>query len=253
MFDYDLIVPQVFCLMTEVEAEIKIKNVSPANLKYEWTPLDCIKRGQGTSKVMLDVTKAKDVIVTVTESVLGCVLKDTFSIAPRTVVVTASAAPDTLIRLLKSTDIFVVNPQQGWKYLWSNGNTNQRQTVSPKETTTYTVTVTDVEGCTGTATVTVRVRQPICEEDVFIPTAFTPNGDGNNDVLYVRSNYIDEMELIIYNRWGQEVFTTKDKNQGWDGTYKGTTLSPDAFAYYLRAKCIDGEEIKRKGNVSLLK
>ena len=76
---------------------------------------------------------------------------------------------------------------------------------------------------------------------------------GINDVLFVRSNYIDEMDFLIYYRWGQEIFNTKDKNIGWDGSFKGATLSPDVYAYYLRVKCVDGTEIKRQGNVSLLK
>ena len=61
------------------------------------------------------------------------------------------------------------------------------------------------------------------------------------------------MELIIFNRWGQEVFKSVNQNDGWDGTFKGVTLAPDAFAYYLKVKCIDGTEIQRKGNVSILK
>jgi gliding motility-associated-like protein len=251
-FDYELIVPELFCLDTEIEAEIIIKNEG-INFTYQWLPLDCIVSGQGTAKVTIDVSETKDVIVIVTHPTIGCTLRDTFNIEPRRVIVTVAAQPDTVIRLLNSTDIFVSNPQPGWTYLWSNGSTNVRQTVSPSETTTYTVTVTDQEGCTGTAQITITVIPPDCEEDVFIPNAFSPNGDRANDVLLVRSNYIDEMELIIYNRWGREVFKSTDQNTGWDGTFNGATLAPDAFAYFLKVRCIDGTEIRRQGNVSLLK
>jgi gliding motility-associated-like protein len=251
-FDYELIVPELFCLDTEIEAEIIIKNEG-INFTYQWLPLDCIVSGQGTAKVTIDVSETKDVIVIVTHPTIGCTLRDTFNIEPRRVIVTVAAQPDTVIRLLNSTDIFISNPQPGWTYLWSNGSTNVRQTVSPSETTTYTVTVTDQEGCTGTAQITITVIPPDCEEDVFIPNAFSPNGDRANDVLLVRSNYIDEMELIIYNRWGREVFKSTDQNTGWDGTFNGATLAPDAFAYFLKVRCIDGTEIRRQGNVSLLK
>jgi hypothetical protein len=69
---------------------------------------------------------------------------------------------------------------------------------------TYSVTVTDDMGCTSTDEITIIVRLPECDEtDVFLPSAFTPNGDGINDVLYLRSNFIESMELVIFNRWGR--------------------------------------------------
>ena len=125
---------------------------------------------------------------------------------------------------------------------------------NPTTTTTYVVVVTDINGCTAVDNVTVTVRTAKCDEtDVFIPNAFTPNNDGNNDIFRVRSNFIDELELIIYNRWGQEVFRTTDKNGGWDGTFNGQELAPDAYAYYLSVLCINAETYKKKGNVSLLR
>ena len=95
---------------------------------------------------------------------------------------------------------------------------------------------------------------PQCDEtDVYIPNAFSPNGDGVNDILYVRSNYIDEFTMIIYNRWGQEVFKTSSLGQGWDGKFNNQDLSPDAYAYYILVKCTDGEEYTKRGNISLLR
>jgi gliding motility-associated-like protein len=116
------------------------------------------------------------------------------------------------------------------------------------------VTVTDEMGCTATDMITIFVRQPVCDEtDVFLPSAFSPNGDGVNDVLYVRSNFIDEMEILIYDRWGEQVFASKDQSIGWDGTYKGKTLAPDVYAYTLRVLCINQAEYTVRRNVSLMK
>ena len=137
--------------------------------------------------------------------------------------------------------------------MWSNGGTGIKQVVIINETTVFTVTATDSNGCTGTARIEIKVRPPQCADDVFIPTAFSPNGDNNNDELMVRSNYITDMELIIYNRWGQEVFSTKDQTIGWSGRLNGEELSPDVYAYWLKARCQDGEEIIKRGNVSLLR
>jgi gliding motility-associated-like protein len=167
--------------------------------------------------------------------------------------VEAGAAPDTEIYLGESVDIFVVDTIAGDTYEWNNGATTSNQTVTPEETTTYTVTVTDVDGCTGIASITITVIQPECEEDVFLPNAFTPNGDDVNSVLFVRSNFVDEMLLIIYNRWNEEVFRSTSQNVGWDGTYKGVDLAPDSYAYYLTVTCVDGFTIERSGNINLIR
>src|SRR5690606_31279313 len=94
----------------------------------------------------------------------------------------------------------------------------------------YTVVVTDQFGCQGTASVNVVVENPFCDErDIYLPNAFTPNGDGENDLLFVRGNYITSIDFHIYNRWGQEVFSTTDQSTPWDGTFNGKKLQPDVF------------------------
>lgn len=120
---------------------------------------------------------------------------------------------------------------------------------SPLETTTYTI-VASYNGCTGSDTVTVWV-DIICG-DLFIPTAFSPNNDGENDVLYVYGNCIETIELTIFDRWGEKVFETTDPKQGWDGTFNGRVLNPAGFAYVLKAT-VKGEQISKKGNVTLVK
>ena len=86
-----------------------------------------------------------------------------------------------------------------------------------------------------------------------VPTAFSPNGDGNNDVLYVRGGAIVTMELRIYNRWGELVFETHRQDIGWDGTYKGEPQEMDAYAYILNATFIDGTSMQKQGNITLLR
>ncbi len=120
---------------------------------------------------------------------------------------------------------------------------------SPVSTTVYTITAT-LNGCTGYDTVTVFVD--ILCGDLFIPTAFSPNGDGQNDVLYVMSNCITELEFAIFDRWGEKVFETTDPKQGWDGTFNGKKMNPAAFAYYLTAK-VKGEDVSKKGTISIVK
>ena len=89
--------------------------------------------------------------------------------------------------------------------------------------------------------------------DVFIPNAFSPNGDGVNDVLYVRGNMINKLTFKVFDRWGELVFETDTLNAGWDGSFNDKKLDPAVFVYHLNATCDDGEEVFLKGNVTLLK
>ncbi|HEX4886744.1 MAG TPA: gliding motility-associated C-terminal domain-containing protein, partial [Luteibaculaceae bacterium] len=89
--------------------------------------------------------------------------------------------------------------------------------------------------------------------NIFVPNAFTPNGDGENDKLFVRGNYITDIYFAVYDRWGERVFETKDQLIGWDGTYKGEPLSPAVFVYYLEITCLGERKYFQKGNVTLIR
>lgn len=127
-------------------------------------------------------------------------------------------------------------------------------TATPTQTTVYTVVMTDALGCSNTDTVLVVVQNVLCEEpEIFIPNAFTPNGDSNNDFMYVRGNTIRELTFRIYNRWGQKVFETNDPSIGWDGTFNGKPATPAVYVYYVDAVCYDNQQFFKKGNISLIR
>ena len=124
----------------------------------------------------------------------------------------------------------------------------------PMVTTTYVVVVTDEFGCIKTDTVLVYVRDVICEEPyVFVPNAFTPNGDGKNDILYVRGEVVSEVSFKVYDRWGEKVFETTDMTQGWDGTFRGQPCEAGVYDYHLQVTCLGMKRYFRKGNVTLLR
>ena len=130
---------------------------------------------------------------------------------------------------------------------------SQNPIATPVQTTTYTLTITDINGCTSEDTVTIFVAE-LCDTDpIFIPTAFSPNGDGINDKFIVRGICIDKLNLIIYDRWGEKVFETNDKNKGWDGIYQNHFLNTAVFDYFLNATLINGEQITLQGNVNLIR
>jgi gliding motility-associated-like protein len=87
----------------------------------------------------------------------------------------------------------------------------------------------------------------------YIPNAFSPNNDGNNDILFVRGRNIDQLSFTVYDRWGQRVFETHDINEGWDGTYRGEEMENAVFVYYLTLTYSDGKTEVKKGNVSLVR
>lgn len=88
---------------------------------------------------------------------------------------------------------------------------------------------------------------------VFIPTGFSPNGDGINDVLQIMGEGILSLNLAIYDRWGQRVFQTTDVNTFWDGTFNGQPLNSGVFAYKVFAVLADGTEISQSGNITLMR
>jgi gliding motility-associated-like protein len=143
------------------------------------------------------------------------------------------------------------------KWIDSTGSAisnNPDVTVAPKSTTTYTVSILDSVGCPKTATVTIVVLPNTCNPvDVFVPNTFTPNNDGKNDMLYVRGNNFSELYFAVYNRWGQLVFETTDKTKGWNGVYNSLETDPVVFAWYLKVKCYNGNQIEKKGNVTLIR
>lgn len=88
---------------------------------------------------------------------------------------------------------------------------------------------------------------------VFVPNAFTPNGDGNNDMLMVFGPDIKSLTFRVYNQWGQLYFISTQQSLGWDGTYKGVKQPVGVYVYYLDGVLNNGEPVKMKGTITLLR
>lgn len=117
----------------------------------------------------------------------------------------------------------------------------------------------------GWHTVCLTASNPTCADtfckDIFIlykaiigvPNAFSPNGDGINDVVKIEGKGILELTFRIFNRWGELVFETQDKNIGWDGIYKGVLQEMDTYSYTASAVLVNGDKPFLKGNITLLR
>ena len=75
----------------------------------------------------------------------------------------------------------------------------------------------------------------------------------NNDVLYVRGKGVQDVLFKVYNRWGEKVFESTSLDDGWDGTFRGKDVNNAVFVYYLEATFIDGSEVTKKGDVTLIR
>ncbi len=118
----------------------------------------------------------------------------------------------------------------------------------------YLITYEIPDPCGNSDSVIITVEDcTVILPHIYVPNVFSPNGDGENDVLFVRGEGIQYIEFIIYNRWGEQIFITNDINKGWDGTYKGKMCDPAVFTYIVNATFTNGEKVVKSGNVTLVR
>ena len=173
-------------------------------------------------------------------SILGKVLSD--------VTASATIALGASIQLNADSEIlYYWKPNDG---SLNNDNIND-PIATPGATTTYTVFGYDVNGCLDSAYVTIYVDSTMLED---MPTGFTPDGDGLNDVFKpVGPMFSRMLEMRVYSRWGEELFFSNDKNHGWDGTFHGVPQDIGVYYYQIIVATADGGNKVYKGSVTLIR
>lgn len=132
-----------------------------------------------------------------------------------------------------------------------SGNTFQERNPSDElQQLRYRIRATSGNGSTHSFSNIVMIEQPV---QVHIPNAFTPNGDGLNDVLEVKGRFIKSFSIKVYSHMGQVVFTSEDRNTSWDGTYQGKPMPAGAYAYEVNIVSNSGETKQRIGTITLLR
>jgi gliding motility-associated-like protein len=160
---------------------------------------------------------------------------------------------DSMIKFGKTVQLFAHGAQY---YSWSPVSTlsdpnSPAPIARPGETTTYVVYGKDMNGCVSADSVQIAVDY---RDNLLVPTAFTPNGDGMNDVFKpVNLNFRSLMEFRVFNRWGQEVFSTTDRNKGWDGRWNGQDAEIGAYQYMIKIGYPDNMTESYKGDVMLIR
>ncbi len=125
-------------------------------------------------------------------------------------------------------------------------------TAHPMITTTYTLWITNDFGCQASDDVVIKVG---CTDDVvYVPNAFSPNDDGNNDQLFVRSRGLKVLNYFrVYDRWGSLVFESHDMSSGWDGKVRDKISMPGVYVWYMEGSCANGQKVELQGNVTLVR
>ncbi len=141
--------------------------------------------------------------------------------------------------------------EEGYYYRWSTGENTASIEVSPSENTFYDLTVSNEKGQESTHRYKVSVDKNCTA--VFIPSAFTPNGDGKNDIFKAEGRGIREFNLLLMNSMGQIVFEANTIDQAWDGRYKGNLLPAATYFYIAKYKDARLNKHIKKGQVTLIR
>jgi gliding motility-associated-like protein len=238
-------------------ATISLSNID-AGSTIAWSPAGLIDAGQGTAQVQVSPSEATFFVAAVT-SASGCFWTDSALVQVGLISGAAvTASVDQSVVLAGTTVQLEATPGTGVTYQWQPASAVSNPLIAAptaiiNASTVFYVTVSDGI-CSSMDSVFVKVHELLCDDpDIFVPDAFTPNGDGSNDVLFVRGLNIASLDFQVFDRWGETVFRTTDQKQGWDGAYKGKPVDPAVFVYWLKVGCKDGQDFFTKGNVSVIR
>jgi len=222
---------------------------------YLWTPATFLNDRNAPNPLVINPTASIRYIVTVTD-MLGCPkpVRDTVWVNVYPKVIANAGPSDTSVVL---GEPLMLRGTGGATYLWDpptwlNNPFVQRPVALPQTDIKYLLTATSPGGCIGTDTILVHLFK--IDPDMYVPTAFTPNGDGNNDILRPILLGMKELRYFrVYNRFGNMVYSTTDIGKGWDGTYQGKGQDPATFVWMAEGVTYKGERKQKKGYAVLIR
>ena len=168
--------------------------------------------------------------------------------------------PDTTIFINETIVLTAGNDNPGWTYLWSNDTYMPTLTINNLARDTLISLLVTSSFCQAYDEILIRViPYPVSNHKIWVPNVFSPDGDGYNDIFkpVIYDEIPKDYSLLVYDKWGTEIFQTSSTDKGWDGTYKGNQCHGDVYVYLIRYKLNENnaDETLRieKGNVLLLK
>jgi gliding motility-associated-like protein len=232
-------------------------NIGLTAYNYKWTPTDHLMPGDSAvQKPYFDGLGKVTFTFTATDSTYGCADTGTVTINS---VLGAKLLNLTAAQTITYGSSIQLNADNEVIYWWTpdngsldNANINN-PVATPARTTLYTVYGYDINGCLDSAFINITVDSTMNEG---IPSAFSPNGDGQNDVFRpVGTRFQHLVEFRVYNRWGQQMFYSNDNKKGWDGTFNGTPQDMGVYYYTIIVARPggEGENIHYKGEITLIR
>lgn len=229
-------------------------------ISYEWTPTTGLSNPTISDPIVIDPKATITYSLNVVDQ-FGCK-----SLKPSTMTLTVKApyqvfaGNDTSVMVGQTVQLDAIDVQGvGFdQYVWTPASGLSNSSIfdpvaSFGETGIYiyVVTATAPDGCSGSDSITIKVY---ALADIFVPNAFTPNGDGHNDLLRAIPVSMRSFKyLTVFNRWGQQVFTTTNPGVGWDGTFGGHEAPAGTYIWMAGGVDYTGRVVERKGTVILIR
>ena len=246
--DADAGVDQTICLGQSAQLN------AGGGSSYSWTPAAFLNNRLIPNPVSINPTSSVRYVVTVTD-ILGCPkpVKDTVIVT--VAVITADAGPRDTVVVLNQP--LLLNATGSTNYLWSPpqwlSNIGTANPVAlPQSDIEYVVRVSNDAGCFDYDSIRVKVFN--LDASLYVPSAFTPNGDGNNDIFRPIMIGMKSLDIFrVYNRWGQLLYCGSDAKMGWDGTFGGKGQEAATYVWYAEGINYNNIKIKKKGYVVLIR
>ncbi|WP_162902997.1 gliding motility-associated C-terminal domain-containing protein [Taibaiella koreensis] len=217
---------------------------------YRWEPAVHLEQPD-TSVTAGHIEHTETFVIMATDQVGNCSGSDTVTVSKR-------PSPDVLVapqeKTIVSRQAVQLRASGAGHYSWPGAAWLSDDRISdpiakPQAPVTYMVVGWNEYGCSDTARVVILIA-----DRLFVPNAFSPNGDGQNDVFRIENfGYQRVEEFRVFNRWGQQVYATQDGTKGWDGSYNGGYADPGTYFYMIRVRMPGDEVMQLKGDVVLVR
>jgi gliding motility-associated-like protein len=253
------------CAGTTSTLTVALTGTAPYQFSYSDGTNNYSISNIGTSIYQLNVSPTLTTTYTISSvSDATCTNNSIISSTTVTVIpaITPIRYPTITVDANTATQLNARNLGANYTYQWAPPvGLNAYNTINPvfnyDKPTEYKITITSEQGCNVTDTLLVKINPvdaPPNNEDIIVPKAWTPNGDGQNDLLRPILINIKELTYFrIFNRWGELVYETNASGQGWNGIYKGKPQVMDTYTWTAQGIGISGTVIKRTGNSVLLR
>jgi len=216
-----------------------ILNAGNPGMNYLWS--------NGETTQTINVTTSGTYYINVSSN--GCTGSDTVNVVIEPPL-TVSLGPDTTIC---PGDQLVIDAGKGYAaYSWIPGGESSHLLIITQPGT-YGLTVLDSNGCIALTSIWIA---DFCPSDLYVPSAFSPTGNGINDLFFAYCENVAEFHMYIFNRWGQQIFDSEDISQGWDGNYNGEPVPQGTYVYRIDYKLYNYAELQKHtkvGTVTLIR